>query len=161
MLLDARNICIFHIFFRVLILNFIEMVDFRGAGRAGFYVEDSLPRLILNIDSSISRTVCHTDGELIAATHGQHRKEIMKTLRKRETEKSNQENAGTKDKILPSEPEARRGRWSTAFLMAGSALLGATAVAFWNRRTIANMRIQILSESAKPQLQGNTDEEIF
>ena len=39
--------------------------------------------------------------------------------------------------------EPGRGRWSTAFLMAGSALLGATAIAFWNRRTIATMRAQI------------------
>ncbi len=37
---------------------------------------------------------------------------------------------------------ARGRRWSTAFLMVGSALLGATAVAFWNRRTIANLRTQ-------------------
>ena len=58
-------------------------------------------------------------------------------------------------------PPPNRGRWSTAFLMAGSALLGATAVAFWNRRTIANMRVQILAEAAKPQPRINTDEEIF
>lgn len=45
--------------------------------------------------------------------------------------------------------------------MVGSALLGATAVAFWNRRTIANMRVQILTETAKPQPRVNTDEEIF
>jgi hypothetical protein len=54
-----------------------------------------------------------------------------------------------------------RGRWSTAFLMAGSALLGATAVAFWNRRTISHMRIQILAEAAKPQPLVNLNEEIF
>jgi hypothetical protein len=63
---------------------------------------------------------------------------------------------------VPSmEPIASRGRWSTAFLMAGSAVLGATAVAFWNRRTIANMRVQILAEAAKPQPRINLDEEIF
>ncbi len=55
----------------------------------------------------------------------------------------------------------RRGRWSTAFLMAGSAILGATAVAFWNRRTIANMRTQFLAESAQVRPQVQTDEEIF
>ena len=60
-----------------------------------------------------------------------------------------------------AESAASRGRWSTAFLMAGSALLGATAVAFWNRRTIANMRVQILAEAAKPQPLANTNEEIF
>jgi hypothetical protein len=59
------------------------------------------------------------------------------------------------------EPAPSRGRWSTAFLMAGSALLGATAVAFWNRRTIANMRVRILAEAAKPQPRVNMDEEIF
>jgi hypothetical protein len=45
--------------------------------------------------------------------------------------------------------------------MAGSALLGATAVAFWNRRTIAKMRVQFLAESKAPQPRVNTDEEIF
>ncbi|MGB8479880.1 MAG: hypothetical protein WCE63_13775 [Acidobacteriaceae bacterium] len=63
--------------------------------------------------------------------------------------------------IPPPEPVPSHGRWSTAFLMAGSALLGATAVAFWNRRTITNMRVQILAEAAKPQPRVNTDEEIF
>jgi len=63
--------------------------------------------------------------------------------------------------VPPDEPLPIRGRWSTAFLMVGSALLGATAVAFWNRRTIANMRVQILTETAKPQPRVNTDEEIF
>ena len=55
----------------------------------------------------------------------------------------------------------RRGRWSTAFLMAGSAILGATAVAFWNRRTIANMRIQFLADSEQPQAPSRADEEIL
>jgi hypothetical protein len=63
--------------------------------------------------------------------------------------------------VPPAEPRPSRGRWSTAFLMAGSALLGATAVAFWNRRTIANMRVQILAEAVKPQPRANMDEEIF
>ncbi len=62
---------------------------------------------------------------------------------------------------LPKAAAPRRGRWSTAFLMAGSAVLGATAVAFWNRRAIANMRAQFLSEAAKPQSRVNMDEEIF
>jgi hypothetical protein len=55
----------------------------------------------------------------------------------------------------------RRGRWSTAFLIAGSAILGATAVAIWNRRTIANMRTQFLAEPRQPLPQVQTDEEIF
>lgn len=33
--------------------------------------------------------------------------------------------------------------WSTALLMVGSALVGATAVAVWNRQTIADMRRQL------------------
>ena len=63
--------------------------------------------------------------------------------------------------VAPTEVVATRGRWSTAFLMAASAVLGATAVAFWNRRTIANMRVQILAEGAKPQRSFSTEEEIF
>jgi hypothetical protein len=62
---------------------------------------------------------------------------------------------------LPKAAVPNKGRWSTAFLMAGSALLGATAVAFWNRRTIANMRVQFLAEAAKPHSRVNTNEEIF
>jgi hypothetical protein len=54
-----------------------------------------------------------------------------------------------------------RGRWSTTFLMAGSALLGATAIAFWNRRTIASMRAQIQSGSQTARLVRPSDEEIF
>lgn len=55
----------------------------------------------------------------------------------------------------------KRGRWSTAFLIAASAIVGATAVAFWNRRTIANMRVQFLAESEHPQPPAHSDEEIF
>jgi hypothetical protein len=84
------------------------------------------------------------------------RKEIMKLSRKQDTQDC-EEIAET----LPKEAGAGRGRWSTAFLMAGSALLGATAVAFWNRRTIANMRVQFLAESEKPQPRANMNEEIF
>lgn len=61
----------------------------------------------------------------------------------------------------PSGGSMGRGRWSTAFLMAGSAILGATAVAFWNRRTIANMRIQFLADSEQPQAPSRADEEIL
>ena len=54
-----------------------------------------------------------------------------------------------------------RGRWSTAFLIAASAIVGATAVAFWNRRVIAKMRVQLLAESEHPQPPAHSDEEIF
>jgi len=80
----------------------------------------------------------------------------MKLSRKHDTRDRQQIAA-----VLPVDPVPTRGRWSTAFLMAGSALLGATAVAFWNRRAIASMRVQILAEAAKPQPRVNLDEEIF
>ncbi|HTU51548.1 MAG TPA: hypothetical protein VMF56_13210 [Acidobacteriaceae bacterium] len=80
----------------------------------------------------------------------------MKLSRKRDIQDREQITA-----VPPAEPLPSRARWSTAFLMAGSALLGATAVAFWNRRTIANMRVRILAEAAKPQPRTNLDEEIF
>ncbi len=54
-----------------------------------------------------------------------------------------------------------RSRWSTAFLVVGSALLGATAIAFWNRRTIASMRSQIQSGIVSAVPPRHTDEEIF
>jgi hypothetical protein len=54
-----------------------------------------------------------------------------------------------------------RGRWSTAFLIVGSALVGATALAFWNRRTIANMRAQIQEQSDMITTTAPIDEEIF
>ena len=82
--------------------------------------------------------------------------ETMKLSRKRDIEQHEPLAA-----VTVTETPSGRGRWSTAFLMAGSALLGATAVAFWNRRTIATMRVQILAEGAKPQPHLNTDEEIF
>lgn len=49
---------------------------------------------------------------------------------------------GPESQIAHEPVPVRGGRWSTAFLIVGSALLGATAVAFWNRRTIANLRTQ-------------------
>lgn len=57
--------------------------------------------------------------------------------------------------------EPVRGRWSTTFLIMGSALLGATALALWNRRTIANMRAQIQARPVADLPSISTDEEIF
>ncbi len=48
--------------------------------------------------------------------------------------------------VEPAAPNTGRERWSTAFLIVGSALFGATALALWNRRTIANMRAQIQAQ---------------
>ncbi len=40
------------------------------------------------------------------------------------------------------DPEAPAATWKTALLVCGSALLGATAVALWNRRTLAKIQAQ-------------------
>ena len=100
--------------------------------------------------------MCHTGQEDQSPNPGLRTEEMMKLSRKHDTLDREQIAA-----VPPMEPLPSRGRWSTAFLMAGSALLGATAVAFWNRRTIANMRVQILAETSKPQPRVNMDEEIF
>lgn len=57
--------------------------------------------------------------------------------------------------------ESVRGPWSTAFLMAGSALAGATALALWNRRTIATMRNQMRAGSEARVPASQPEEEIF
>lgn len=54
-----------------------------------------------------------------------------------------------------------RQRWSTAFLVVGSALFGATALALWNRRTIANLRSQIESRGTPALTEKSRDQEIF
>lgn len=54
-------------------------------------------------------------------------------------------------------PSARR--WSTVFLVTGSALLGATAIAFLNRRTIASLRSRL--SSGQPIRSARTDDEII
>lgn len=59
----------------------------------------------------------------------------------------------------PDEPVPRR-RWSTAFLIAGSALFGATAIALWNRRTIAHMRAEFQAEGrVRPRTAAETGED--
>ena len=50
-------------------------------------------------------------------------------------------------------------RWSTTFLMAGSALVGATAIALWNRRTISHLRTRIEGEGTAEAAPG--DHEMF
>ncbi len=59
------------------------------------------------------------------------------------------------------QPAPGRERWSTTFLIVGSALLGATALAFWNRRTIASLRAQIEAGSAAAPGVPRSDQEIF
>lgn len=82
---------------------------------------------------------------------------MMSTLANR---KSHETEVREIAKVQPEEPETKKRRWSTAFLMAGSALLGATAVAFWNRRAIANMRVQLLTEAANPRVEARIEEDI-
>jgi len=45
------------------------------------------------------------------------------------------------DTSNPAHPP-RRKVWQTALLFAGSAAFGGLAVAFWNRKTLAEMRIR-------------------
>ncbi|MHB8303479.1 MAG: hypothetical protein ACYDC6_11670 [Acidobacteriaceae bacterium] len=45
------------------------------------------------------------------------------------------------EELVPLE-ETRGSRWSTVLLMVGAALVGASAVAIWNRRTIAGLKSQ-------------------
>ncbi len=63
--------------------------------------------------------------------------------------------------LEPSPREMGRGRWSTAFLIVGSALMGATALALWNRRMIETMRAQIQAQSKLAVPPYSTDDEIF
>ena len=57
--------------------------------------------------------------------------------------------------------ESVRGPWSTAFLMASSAIAGATALALWNRRTIATMRKQMRAGSEAKVSTSLPEDEIF
>jgi hypothetical protein len=54
--------------------------------------------------------------------------------------------------------------WSTTFLVIGSALMGATAIALWNRRTISTLRSQ-LEPAGRPARRGefetNLEDEIY
>lgn len=50
----------------------------------------------------------------------------------------------------------RRG--STGFLIVGSALVGATAIALWNRRAIARLRAEIRAN--RPEVIDDTESEI-
>lgn len=59
----------------------------------------------------------------------------------------------------PPPAEPGRHRWSTAFLMVGSAMVGATALALWNRRTLENMRTQIKAQP-EPAAPPRDEEEI-
>ena len=72
---------------------------------------------------------------------------------------------GQGEDALRNTSTSKRGRWSTGFLVVGSALLGATAVAFWNRGTIARLRKYLPSEAEYGSLPASRpvkhDEDIF
>lgn len=51
---------------------------------------------------------------------------------------------------IDTESETGSGKWPAALLIAGTALLGAAAVAFWNRRTIGAMRSRLKEDSELP-----------
>jgi hypothetical protein len=51
-----------------------------------------------------------------------------------------------------------RSRWTAAFLLAGSAVMGATALALWNRRTIISMRAQIDALASERREQESGEE---
>ncbi len=62
--------------------------------------------------------------------------------------------------VEPADLHPGRERWSTAFLVVGSALVGATALALYNRRTIANMRAQIQAQPERSTSSPPMGEEI-
>ena len=76
-------------------------------------------------------------------------------FRRRKASDNAEEESGLEQEPVDFEPapppDAGRHRWSTAFLVVGSAMAGATALALWNRRTIENMRAQI---QAQPEPQA-------
>jgi hypothetical protein len=74
-------------------------------------------------------------------------------------ESTKQEGSGDSEAVR--QEGVGRGRWSTTFLIVGSALMGATALALWNRRTIETMRAQIEAQSKLIVTAVSIDEEIY
>lgn len=64
---------------------------------------------------------------------------------------SSDRDSNDRDSGGSGEPGASKGRrhWSTPLLMAGSALLGASAVAIWNWRTIVSLQNELASHSSR------------
>lgn len=71
------------------------------------------------------------------------------------TDNSDKDCGGIKEQV--------RGHWSTPLLIAGSALVGATAVALWNWRTIVSLQTELArhSESEAGNPSALLDEDIF
>lgn len=57
----------------------------------------------------------------------------------------------------PASDQRTGSAWSTALLMIGSALVGATAVAVWNRSTIAEMRSHLELSAGRDTLDPIAD----
>jgi hypothetical protein len=57
-------------------------------------------------------------------------------------------------------PDGTPGRrfWRTALLLAGSAAFGGLAVAFWNRKELAEMRSRVSEPGPQPQ---SNEEDIY
>ena len=53
-----------------------------------------------------------------------------------------QEVSVTQDAVDAEQATAGKSTWKTALLVGGSALLGATALALWNRRTLAKLQAE-------------------
>jgi hypothetical protein len=51
---------------------------------------------------------------------------------------------------LPDTPHTGRKLWQTVLLLAGSAAFGGLAVAFWNKKTLAEMRNRTPEPSGRP-----------
>jgi hypothetical protein len=64
------------------------------------------------------------------------------------------------DQGVPSAAPLPQSRWTAALFLAGSAVMGATALALWNRRTIISMRAQIEALASERREQEGGGEEI-
>ncbi len=62
------------------------------------------------------------------------------------------------DEEAASAPPLPQNRWTAALLLAGSAVMGATALALWNRRTILSMRAQIDALASERREQEDGEE---
>lgn len=86
----------------------------------------------------------------------------MKFRKTRQTSNSDEDaRRGNDQEATMRQQEPARGIWSTTFLIAGSALAGATALALWNRRTITSLRAQIQAQSELVVSSSSINEEIY
>ncbi len=62
---------------------------------------------------------------------------------------------------VDSENSRPLGVWKTGLLLVGSALFGGLAVAFWHRRTLADIRQAAGQEPTSHRSQGSEDDVIY